>query len=1366
MKKSLETLQKLQKALDSAKDELMNARNTRNTAKAEARKNNSRANRKTAGKAQIALDEAQKQYEDAADKVAAEVGRVAASEIQDYSFPHKKRTLNKAKVRKAKVRKAKRHPAPAKEPIIPADAMEAFGNFDWATHKNRVRQQKAAERAHEKREMFEAVKKAFEPKYTDDEQYIIDLCWEQIEAGNDNAYAVLRDVIKKDVTPDNATPADVDPGLYKSEKKDIAKIEKQLDELNYRYERVAARLKKAEEQEVISKKKAAVRKGLATKALRAYMAATAEEKTAAYVAMIERKREAERAIKTHEKWLNELEDARKTEVACIDWYIAKEEQLKEQLEHAKNLLEIAKKARAHQRRQEALEEAFCQRYERAEYVPEKEEASRYKMYSIPPKCLFDEEIAIIDEMWKLVEEHPAGWVQMGKMLYNKLVALIKSKSGKFSVDVRNCTINNVSASQMSDLMGVEYGAKVPCREMVKLTYDVANVFRVFWKFMGNSQEEADHKLHNLRAYVLERLVKYGCELTDGAELFGIFDLLAANNTMQKQGCCHMGEHETMKRTEQLREFGWVLKEAIEHRTDNASEWLKRNAILTTPSKIIKIPTVDKDGNQAFRTTNVQRILMVKNVDIERWCNNVTTIDGKALTTAQKKKLKMTMFDGQAVWLVPNAPTTQGRGPALKYMAVAMPDYKLPEFAIDIMGNKVRVADYDILMTESCWKANKMGWNWYQFRDKMTELAKECEGFDLLRAVRYSDREIGDEENPRNLARQATQQIVHLLEGEEVKLTARTRKWLKNHKKYWHIVAELGELDKPVNERSSLALLFNRFPELVMHPHIQQYLRNSWNAKKNKACSGRLRTKGVYPYICMDPIAQIQICLEGRDPYDKDLGVLPEGFVNLPKVKEGRKMYCLRYPANYLVGMVVRQMNCPEFRGLGNIAVLPYYGDIIVRADGDFDGDEMLFLFDLLMIEMMERTIEEFKPCLIDFPHGKVACDTPFGTEENFAYEIAEALVRAQEFNLVGRYSNLAVICLQQASLATDPLVKAKWLNAAKIAHVGAIVCLDMVKGADVPEELKNLLANLNKKIRAMFKMPWNQIFSHPELTEEDVEPRTNSTQDRIAGCICDDVGEFFVDFEDDAPVTCGDDILMALVPFGVDITSVKRFVVDDEDLARIRGCHFEDGVDMAVWAKLTNGEPIGWKEWVELGWHNASSLLWKMKGADMSEKRKELYAYVRRVLMKNVTENVWLNKDGRECTLVEKYCSLITAVVESAFEYRVKDGKVVTEYLDKNGTLRKYGNNIAEDMKGSYAMFILRVFAKDILALVDMGVISEEAVRSMCYVNEDGDDRMDAFWDEVDDYVVEPSMCFSAYDEEDEDVDYDSLEAAFFNNIA
>lgn len=886
--------------------------------------------------------------------------------------------------------------------------------------------------------------------------------------------------------------------------------------------------------------------------------------------------------------------------------------------------------------------------------------------------------------------------------------------------------------------------------MVSVTYDIVGTFSIYWKFVAPSYSEAKTRTRLLQEMLVKAMLDHGIKLVDDNKSWQYY-LLASNNSQQKKGQGIMGEAETMAQTEEFREFGWTMNDAIARRPDNAAEWLKRNATLTTPSKIIK--------SQTGETISVRDILMVDDVEIDRMFDRVTTVDGKLIGPATAKKLKLTMFDGQGQWLESGLSSTQGRGAAFKFMALARPDYKLPEYATDIMGNRVRVADYKVLMTKSCWKAAKMGMNWYEFRDKVTELAKRCPGYDLLRAVRYSDREIGDEENPRNLSRQLTQQFVKVNDEDVENMTRATRRWLKNQKKLWAILADLCEWDKPASERSALARLFSKYPQLVMYPSIQQYLRTTWNRKRDKACSGKLRANGVYPYIGQDPIAMIQICLEGRDPNEEGLGVVPAGKVNLPKVKEGRKMVCVRYPANYIVGMVVEQVNVPEFANLGNVAVLSYYGDTITRADGDFDGDEMLFLFAKHLVELMERTIGMFKPTLIDFTHSKIACNTPFGTRDHFNEEIAKALVRAQEFNLVGRYSNLAVTCLQRASLAKDGLTCLKWLNNAKIAHVGAIVCLDMVKGADVPEELKKQLEDLYNAVRGDeqnpgYKMPWNQLFSHPELTAADVEERSECTQDKIAGRIYDDCGEFAIDFEGQEPMAWSDSYLLDFLPEMETRSAVALFRVDESILRKLRGCRLEDECGKVTWAKMERGEAVGLKEFLMMGWYNSSSMLWKMPGVDAAEKREELNKLIRKAVLMGVINNEWTDKDGRKWSLVERYATFVRAIVEYTFSVAVNDGSI-TRHVHK----------IDEDKLGSWCMYLLHVFAEDIDLMSESDELTEETIKGLLEVKNDRDAEYRKMVEaELRDSGMTPeefmdmmdgNVCFSARDfDESEDYEY------------
>lgn len=1281
----------LSKALENAKTKLELCKAQYENAMNAVLADNSRANRKSVNRANADVIRAMAHVANLSGELA------VADAPKTYEYPNKTKTVN-TPAEKKEERKEKRHPAMAK----PVSGEGKPENKDWEADK-------AARKAKRKaKPVF--VKKVLPNEGMADatEEYLLAVAWEEYVNGNENAIMVIRELQPKETV----TPADVEPEEFHNEWKKIHKLEKEMNSIQREWSRLENNWRRVNEKLEAAKKHLVVRKGLATKAKKCYIASDGDADL--YAKMMERRRNvvvAEGQVaaykKEADKWLRDMD-------SFADYWAAAEERIPKMIDSAYEKLETAKLAKRHADRQADLEEAFAQRYERGEWVPENEGAVRYRMYAVKPHALFGDDIMkSVQVMKDLVMNKPQYWKSIGKAEFNKLFDVVKNITSPFVVNAKDCLVNNIAASQMSDIMDVEYGEQKPTDKMISVTYDIVGTFSIYWKFIANTYSEAKARVRLLQEMLVKAMLTYGINLVDGDKSWQYY-LLASNNSQQKKGQGIMGEAKTMAITEEFREFGWTLDDAIARRPDNAAEWLKRNATLTTPSRVIK----SKDEE----VVRMKDILMVDDVEIERLFDRVTTVDGTLISKAKAKKLKLTMFDGQAQWLVKGMPSTQMRGAAIKAMAIAMPNYKLPEFATDIMGNRVRVADYKILMTKSCWKAAKMGMNWYEFRDKAEELAKRCPGYDMLRAVRYSDREIGDKENPRSLSRQFTQQLIKVNDEDVENLTRATRRWLKNQKKLWSVLAELCEWDKPANERSPLARLFSKYPQLIEHPNVKQYLRAAWERKRNKACSGKLKANGVYPYICQDPIAMIQICLEGKDPNATDLGVVPEGKVNLPKVKEGRKMACVRYPANYIVAMVVEQVNVPEFADLGNVAVLSYYGDTITRADGDFDGDEMLFLFAKHIVELLERTIAMFKPTLIDFTHSKIKCDTPFGTRDNFNEEIAKALVRAQEFNLVGRYSNLAVTCLQQASVAKDGKTCLDWLNCAKIAHVGAIVCLDMVKGAEVPEELKNQLERLYNDVRGTeedpgFKMPWNQLFSHQELTEEDVMERTDCTQDKIAYRIFEDCGEFDIDYCGQEPIVWNDSYAFDFMPDIETRKHMKAFVVGENVVRRLRGCHAEEECGKATLDKMNDGIAVGLKEFMLFGWYNASSLMWKMPGIDGSEKRVELSKWLRKAVLDAVVNDKWID-DGREWSLTERYATMVRSIIEYAFSIG----------YDKNGNRVHHNHGIKEDKLGSWTMFLLRTFAEDIDMVSEAGVLTEELVSGICEKTSSAkDDAMRAF---------------------------------------
>lgn len=1117
-------------------------------------------------------------------------------------------------------------------------------------------------------------------------------------------------------------PTEAGHGI-ESAKKNIGKAKAALKDLHYRIDRRESRLIFSELRCEEADKLAGIAKGRMTKAFKAYAVEKTPER---YAKLVETKRHAgiaarqtTRRRQEYAKAYNDLE-ALKAEIPV---YEAKIETAREKLAQAR-----------HDKKWQELMEVFGDtgmRYERGERVEKKANDKKFKVFAVPSVALFAELQKDLLQLKELKNSELLTDRVVARQIFMELARKIEAGHGAFHVDWKACNVNNVAASMMSDIMAVDYSSKKPTKAMISVSHAVTKLFaNVNWHDIADTYEEAKAVLKKLQITILVRLINNGLRLEteDGVFLYGA---LASSASQQKKGELYMGEAGVMKLTQRAREFGMTLMEAYPNRPDNTAEWLKRGATLMTPSEIIK----DEQGNPI----RLRDVLMMKDVEVEQMFDNVKTIDGKIKNPkAQAKILKLTKFDGQAIWLI-SMPSTQLRGWAIKAFA-ANGDGAIKEVILrhgdmkkvmDICDNLVDPRNYKVLMTNSCWKANKMGVTWDEFVRIAEELSQQFKDIDCLRAVRYSDREIGDEENPRNMARQASQQWINATPEDVEGLTDRTITWLKKNKKFRHILARLGEWNLDPDDRSPLATLFNMKPELLLEPHVKAWVKEDWSRKRNTACSGRIRTKGIYPYIAQDPVAMLEILLYGMNPNSKDLGVLAGDEVNLPKVKNGRKVYAVRYPANYIVGMVLKNKNSRVFDSVGNVAILSYYGDAIVRADGDFDGDEMLFLFDERIIDLMERTIAEFKPSLIDFPHNKVPVE-PFGTRDNFCNQVAEALWRAMEYNKVGTYSNLAVMLLQLAS--ERPADREIWLSQAAIAHVGAIVCLDLVKGAKVSDELMAMLESLNRKVRKHRKMPWNQLFSHSELKETDVMPRSESVQDRIAGRIFDMAGEF--EMEDTILEWTDDDVRNLFPAFSAPF---HNSVVPADIVSMIRGARIDDKEqnDKELYEKICNGEAVSLNAFTKFLWRNSCAITWRFKGDEFSDKYAEMLKVARTALLSFGQGCDWVAgpksvavAPGHVYTDTEKYETVIKQLLILAFEKKV----------DTKGNLVDVDNGIDEARKPSLTMFILKVIAPDLVAVLRNGgyqdLVPQYTVRG------DSDMYDDAYGFDIDD----ASPDGSAYD--------------------
>ena len=722
----------------------------------------------------------------------------------------------------------------------------------------------------------------------------------------------------------------------------------------------------------------------------------------------------------------------------------------------------------------------------------------------------------------------------------------------------------------------------------------------------------------------------------------------------------------------------MFKEFNESVPTNAVEWLKNNALLATPAT----PT----------EYSIRKIIIMKAVKVKRMFKNVCRVnpDG-TLTHLSEAELEQELFDGQMLTLV----TGQIRGWCIKGFGVGLyaelinPD----AVVIDIDGNERRIGDNIAICTDSCWKAKKFFASYAEFCDAAEEIAQYIPNFDKIWVVRQPEDvdEDGEEvDYGRRLSRQTTQQWVNATTAELLHLTRKTRESLNRMKTYDGLVRLASEQAKPLAKRSDLAGLVEALPEVVLTDAMQDWAKAKYLRKQLDAAANKLNVPGNYPYIAMDPVAMVQILVEGRNPNDEDLGVLKAGEVFNQKYKDGQKLFAVRYPANYQTGVVLINRIVEIFKKLGDVAVLPVYGDTIIREDGDFDGDEMMFSPDKLVIKLTEQMIAEFKPELIDFPHGRKTDMNPWGTREARVLDIANALWRAMRYNEVGIYSNMSVRCMHLGKI-----------EECKMMHVMAILCLDMVKGTEIDPRLLAAAESIRSSINKMCggAMPYNQIFRDKRkgITGRKYLPASNDTVDTISRMVMT-TGEYKFNAEGHELF----DLWKLMTDGGSDST---RTGVIEGELAEAFIESFSrtdmNAEELKIYRKFQNGEPVGVAEVLHAAFVNECSMAYSCSGESINDKKASYRELIREI-----------------CFALGAKSGLSEAELRSR----------VVNWAAKTFTFCTAGH-IRDEKKKEYGLFVGRVFAIDFLRNVkkNKGIEeyeSFEARREAAQKKEDYDDSV------------------------------------------
>jgi len=827
-------------------------------------------------------------------------------------------------------------------------------------------------------------------------------------------------------------------------------------------------------------------------------------------------------------------------------------------------------------------------------------------------------------------------------------------------------------SLASDIAGVEYTSVDKFsidNNIIMLHHDTYNIIPRSW-MLAKESSDAEKRSENLCKNMIYALIRKGVVIESN---YGTkkYDFWASTSSHQKVGIVYMGEHKMMERTKKIREFAASFEQLNAAGGDNGSEYIKRQAVLFTPSAPIYNPITN-----APLTLN--EVIMYDEIEVEREADNVASVDKNANVVVGKANITLTQFDGQAVSLYDWLKSCQMRGFSIKAFCVkgnAAMQFIHPNMErLDIDGEKPSLEGKGILMNKSCWKGSKLGYTWKEFVAMANELSKECKFVNMLRCVRWAD---SAADKSRTLSRQSIQQWITATDAEVDRIISGAVKELNLKKHLSGALLYEAALAKPESERTWQEKAIAAKPSLLCHEALQQALEEKWQNTKAERASGRIKITGQYPYIAMDTVAYLQIYLENRDPMDPDLGILKAGAINLPHAEEGEEFYGVRYPNNFLCGMIFTQMNHPAFADVGDVAILPYHGFAIYRADGDFDGDEMLFTKVKIVVNLMKTVIERINPPLVSFPHDKAQRHEV--DEKKNAIEIAIALYNGQAFNKVGQYSNVAMKLFSQIAMAEDhPDFMSGFGKTIILAHVATILVIDMVKTGTMPAAIKKAVEEAGEQYKMPFSQKFVNHFETPYWEDQKCNQAGDCVADQIALRIDNRTGSYSFDSEG---VEFNAEDLLVSVPEEYARKIVSKGILSQDIADKIKMVNY-CAEDTPIIEAIQEGKRVSPKDLMIYFWRNfaAMSTTLAKTGStqeDIKVVREEYYELIRETILNLGDGKNWISvPEEVRRRIVYNY------FMKDAFEI----GKRNTYFRGPNA-----------DRKNGYILFCVNVFSHEIV---------------------------------------------------------------------
>lgn len=352
-----------------------------------------------------------------------------------------------------------------------------------------------------------------------------------------------------------------------------------------------------------------------------------------------------------------------------------------------------------------------------------------------------------------------------------------------------------------------------------------------------------------------------------------------------------------------------------------------------------------------RAIDIRRVAIIPDGSVT--VNSVVDLVGGDVTHDVDRSCEINAFDGFGIIrrTLTNGESCTLRGPWIKAFVQAVNFKDIAAFAYergikpefkDFWGNTVRLADVDVILTESCFKAAKLYESWNQYQDAFEQMGHTIcvcvrEHAPRLKGMPYQQGQtlMGTEDDAMHFMQHAKSTVFKYHEPKEA--------------------ARLLRGDHRVAARM--------YPALLNEKHTAKCVQEKYASKRMDMLGGRIPELGYNAFLAPDLVAFVEhlFGLEVK-------GFLKAGECCCHAAHEGPVDVTRNPHLDNAHCVLMNNMDMPLAEGPTMFINILDMTTIQLRAD--YDGDHVWYSQDEYLLDLVDRTYAQLKNIPIDWDVGK------------------------------------------------------------------------------------------------------------------------------------------------------------------------------------------------------------------------------------------------------------------------------------------------------------------------------------------------------------------------------------------------------------